>query len=152
MKLVKKFAMIFVAVFALVLSLASCDNKTPQGPTVEDAARKIILTQDKQEVSGDFQVPAVVKLDGVTFTVTWKSDNSIATIADFDANYKLVKIDYLHNTTAEQMVSLTATISNGEKSTEKKFQFKVPRFIVQTIAEYDASIISLPVHLPSTGL
>ena len=36
-----------------------------------DKAKKIILTQDKQIVSGDFQVPAIVKLDGVTFTVNF---------------------------------------------------------------------------------
>ena len=90
MKFFKKFAMVLVAVFALVLSLASCDNNTQTGPTVEAAAKRIILTQDKQIVSGDFQVPAIVKVDGVTFTVTWVSDNAIATITDKDENYKLV--------------------------------------------------------------
>ncbi len=139
MKLFKKFAMVFVAAFALVLSLASCD-KTPEGPTVEDAAKKIILTQDKQTVSGDFQVPAVVKVDGVTFTVTWTSDNAVAKIVDLDANYKKVAIDYLHNTTAEQLVKLTATISDGTNSLEKNFEFKVPQFVVQSIAQYDAML------------
>ena len=140
MKLFKKIAMVFVAVFALVLSLASCNGKTPAGPTVEDAAKRIVLTQDKQTVSGDFQVPSIVKIDGVTFTVTWVSDNPVATIADLDANYKQVKVDYLHNLTAEQVVNLSATISDGTNTLEKEFSFKVPQFIVQTIAQYDAML------------
>ena len=127
MKLLKRFLVCFVAAFAMLLTIASCDQ-VEAGPTAEAAAKRIVLVQDKQTVSDSFQVPATVILEGVTFSVAWASDNPVATIEDLDENYKKVVIDYKNNKDAEQTVVLSAIVSNGENSFEKRFTFKVPQY------------------------
>ena len=119
MKLLKRFLVCFVAAFMMLLTVVSCDL-LEKGPTAEEAAKRIVLVQDKQTVSDDFQVPGIVKLEGVTFNVTWVSDNPVATIVDLDENYKKVVIDYKNNKDAEQTVVLSAIVSNGKNSFEKR--------------------------------
>ena len=128
MKLIKKMLVFFVAVIAFVFTLASCQEPQPQGPTAEMAAKRIMLPQDKQVCNDDFQVPAVVVLEGVTFTVTWVSDNEIVSIVDLNDNYKKVVVDYKNNKDSEQTVSLTATVSNGTDNFKKKFTIKVSKY------------------------
>ena len=87
MKFVKKILVCFVAIFTLLFSLTACQNNKP---TAEEAAKSIVLTQDKQSVSEDFQVPTTVVLEDVTFIISWVSDNPVAKIADLDENFKKV--------------------------------------------------------------
>jgi hypothetical protein len=124
MKFVKKILVCFVAIFTLLFSLTACQNNKP---TAEEAAKSIVLTQDKQSVSEDFQVPTIVVLEDVTFNISWVSDNPVARIADLDENFKKVVIDYENNTDAEQTVGLIATVTNGNDSFSKKFTFSVPK-------------------------
>lgn len=141
MKLVKKSLFLLVALFLAVFTLASCDKKDNTLAELEEAAKKVILTQDKQEVKGDFEVTAVVKVGENSYNVAWASDNEVAKVGQVKDNFIPISIDYLHNTTAVAKVKLTATLSKeGSNATfAKEFSFTVPKFNVQTIEEYDAA-------------
>lgn len=145
----KKFKKVCLWLVALVLSLftlVSCGEEKVNG--AELAAKKIILTQDKQEVTGSFRVPASVKGDDkVIYTVTWTSDNAIAVVGDYtedntvNPNFKYVTIGYSTNFDSAKQVKLTAVVANADSSQTytKEFSFTVPQFKANTIEEYDAA-------------
>ena len=130
----KKFKKALVAFLALASlgSLAACNgDKTVYD--VNSAAKRVMVTEDKQEVTGNFNVPRKVTLNGVTYDVAWKSDNDYAKVTEVagdDSKY-LIAIDYIGNQTAAQQVKLTATISaSGAKETvDKTIEFTIPRFM-----------------------
>ena len=83
MKNLKKVCLWLVALVLSVFALASCTPSTPTKGGAEAAAKKVVVQQDKQEVSTDFLVAAVVKGDdGITYTVTWVSDNAVAKVSE----------------------------------------------------------------------
>ncbi len=147
MKSFKKACLWLVALVLSVVALASCGDKKASG--AENAAKKVILSQDKSEsVTDDFKVTSVVRGDdNVTYTVAWESNNKVASVGDYTENgevngdFKLITIDYLHNLTEVQSVKLTATVENPDKTEKcvKEFNFKVPKFKETTIDEYDAA-------------
>lgn len=142
MKLFKKSLFLFVALFLAVFTLASCDKKKDNTLTeLEEAAKKIVLTQDKQEVTGDFEVTSVVKVGENSYNVAWASDKEIATVGQAKDNFIPIHIDFIHNNAGATKVKLTATVTKegSEASFKKDFSFTVPQFKVQTIAEYDAA-------------
>ena len=126
MKLFKRIILSFLFVFTLVFSLSACDNKEME--MLEEAAKKIVLTQDKQEVKDDFEVPAIIKVQDEIYTVTWTSNNPIVTIADLDDNFKKVIVNYEDNNEGDLNITLTATIKGAKKSYDKTFTIKVPKF------------------------
>ena len=136
MKIFKKIAVIALALIASVAALTSCDNNKE---ALEEAAKKLLITQDKQVVSGDFELTSVLKVDGVTYTITWAADKDIVTVGEKVGNFYQVDVDYLNNNEADELVKLTATISDGKNTVEKVFEFTVPKFDVYTIDEYDAA-------------
>lgn len=146
MKKFKKACLWVVALVLSVVALASCGG-TPEPSGVERAAKKVVLTQDKSKnVTADFNVPMLVSGDdGVEYTVSWVSNNSVAVIGDLVENdvtstaFKLVTIHYATNINADQAVKLTATISNPDntESVVKEFNFTVPKFVASTIEDYD---------------
>lgn len=148
MKNLKKVCLWLVALVLSVFALASCTPSTPAKGGAEAAAKKVVVQQDKQEVSTDFLVAAVVKGDdGITYTVTWVSDNEVAKVSESrvdsnknpneNGNFWLITVDYSNNTEAVQTVNLTATIANGDDTATKAFTFKVPQATgaTHTIAE-----------------
>lgn len=126
MKLLKRFIVLLLVVFSLTFVLASCDDKNAE--QLEDAAKKVVLTQDKQEIRDDFEVPAIVKIQDTVYTITWTSNNPLVTIENLNDNFKKVIVNYEDNLEALSTVTLTATISNGKKSVEKTFTIKIPKF------------------------
>lgn len=151
MKMFKKSVFLVLALFVAIFTLASCggDNTANE---LEEAAKKIVLTQDKKtDVTGDFEVTSIVTVGENTYNVAWESSSEVAKIGSVNETTKLipVTIDYVHNNTADTAVKLTATLSKeGKKDTyQKEFNFTVPRFVVNTIAEYDAATSKTPVTI-----
>lgn len=126
MKLFKRFIVTLLLVFSLVFSLSACDNKELE--LLEDAAKKVVLTQDKQEVKDDFEVPAVVKLQDEVFTITWTSNNPLVTIENLNDKFKKVKVNYKSNTEGLATITLTAKIESGKYNVEKTFTIKLPKY------------------------
>ena len=140
MKMFKKSLFLLVALFLAVFTLASCNNDEKILSELEEAAKKIVLTQDKQEVTGDFEVTAVVKVGENSYNVAWASDNAVAVVGAVKDNFIPITVDYLHNQAAATNVKLTATVSKegSDVTFSKDFKFTVPQFKVNSIAEYDA--------------
>lgn len=152
MKMFKKSLFLVLTLFLAVITLASCGGGEDIASELEEAAKKIILTQDKQtDVTGDFEVTSVVKVGDNEYKVAWQSSNAVAKIGALNASTKLytVEIDYLHNNESDTAVKLTATISKEGKSETyvKEFNFSVPKFVVNTIAEYDAAASKTPMTI-----
>ena len=75
----KKIKSIFILLFCVlpVLVLASCGNSS----LAHQAINRISTTHDKKEnVTADFVVNAKITYEGITFNVSWVSDNAVATI------------------------------------------------------------------------
>ena len=128
----KKIRSIFILLFCVlpVLVLASCGNDLAY-----EAINRISTTQDKKEnVTADFVVNAKIMYEGVTFMVSWESDNAVAVVgtdlvdkngkADPNGAFYLVDIKYADNTEADQKVTLTARIEKASKS----ITFIVPKY------------------------
>ena len=147
MNKLRKFGFLVLAVVCALFALVSCGE--PKGPTAAEAAARISTTQDKKVVSGDFVVNNSIVYEGVTFTVTWESNNKVATIGTekVDANgvakenggFYLVSIAYSTNYDADQTVTLTATVANGDDKATKSITFTVPQFKTLSYAEFAAA-------------
>ena len=142
----KMFKKALVAGLGLVsmAAIASCNKKQePVTYDVTSAAKRVVVENDKKEsVTADFEVAKKVNYKNAEYTVTWTSNNEFATVKNIEGNDSkyLIDIEYVKNQSSDQAVKLTAEIKdpNGETVT-KEFNFTVPKFVVNTIAEYDAS-------------
>lgn len=147
MNKLRKLGFLVLALVCALFVFASCKPKQ-EGPTAEEAAARISTTQDKQTIVSNFVVNNQVVLEGVTFTVTWESDNAVATVGtekvDKDGKvaengaFYLVTINY-ENNNADQTVKLTATVANGEDKATKTITFTVPKFKTTSFEEYAAA-------------
>lgn len=141
----KNFKKVMVGVVAglSLFTFASCNkNDNSNTSSAEEAGTKVVLTQNKKEVTADFKVTGVVKLDDKEYNVTWKSDNEYAVVGDLADNFYTIKIRYAENYSADQSVKLTATITNKDDENDtytKEFEFKIPKFNATSIEEYDAA-------------
>ncbi len=141
MKFYKKAFVAFVGILSIGI-LASCGSKD-DGYDVEAAAKRVILIEDKSEaVTGDFVVPKTVVLNDVTYKVDWVSNSEYAKVTpNSDETKYTIDIDYINNQASEQSVKLTATIyvEGSDKKVEKEFNFKIPKFVVNTIEYADSA-------------
>lgn len=147
MNKLRKLGFLVLALVCTLFVFASCKPEQ-EGPTAAEAAARISTTQDKQTIVSNFVVNNQVVLEGVTFTVTWESDNAVATVGtekvDKDGKvaengaFYLVTINY-ENNNADQTVKLTATVANGEDKATKTITFTVPKFKTATFEEYAAA-------------
>lgn len=146
MNKLRKFGFLVLAVICALFVFTSC--RKDKGPTAEEAAARISTTVDKTVVTKDFVVNNSIVLEGVTFTVTWESNNAVAKVgtekvgsngeAKENGGFYLVSIGYETNT-ADQNVTLTATVANGKDTAQKSISFTVPKFATATFAEYAAA-------------
>lgn len=146
MNKLRKFGFLVLAVICALFVFTSC--RKDKGPTAEEAAARISTTVDKTVVTKDFVVNNSIVLEGVTFTVTWESNNAVAKVgtekvgsngeAKENGGFYLVSIGYETNT-ADQNVTLTATVANGKDTAKKSISFTVPKFATATFAEYAAA-------------
>ena len=147
MNKLRKLGFLVLALVCALFVFASCKPEQ-EGPTAEEAAARISTTQDKQTIVSNFVVNNQVVLEGVTFTVTWESDNAVATVGtekvDKDGKvaengaFYLVTINY-ENNNSDQTVKLTATVANGEDKATKTITFTVPKFKTASFEEYAAA-------------
>lgn len=146
MNKLRKIGFLVLALVSALFVLVGCGKES--GPTAAEAAARISTTVDKTTVTKDFVVNNSIVLEGVTFTVTWESNNKVATIgttkvdskgdAKENGGFYLVNIDY-ENNTADQNVTLTATVANGKDTATKSISFTVPKFATMTYAEFAAA-------------
>lgn len=142
MKNIKKIAVGLLFAGLSIFTFASCDNKDNNTVSASDAGIKVVLTQNKQEVTADFKVTGVVNLDSKKYNVTWTSNNDYAVVGELEDNFYTINIRYTSNFNEVQNVKLTATITNSEDSSDsytKEFEFTIPTFKLNTIEEYDAA-------------
>ncbi len=99
-----------------------------EGPSLDDAASFLhkIYKDKKETTRTDFDVVAVVAIDGVKFPVAWTSDNDKVVIRESTkTGYYTVDLPDVNN--EEFSYTLTATISNADGETaSKSYTFKVP--------------------------
>ena len=146
MNKLRKIGFLVLALVSALFVLVGCGKES--GPTAAEAAARISTTVDKTTVTKDFVVNNSIVLEGVTFTVTWESNNKVATVgttkvdskgdAKENGGFYLVNIDY-ENNTADQNVTLTATVANGKDTATKSISFTVPKFATMTYAEFAAA-------------
>ena len=99
-----------------------------EGPSLEEAATFLhkIYKDKKENTDKDFDVVAVVAINGVKFPVTWTSDNANVVVRE-STKTGYYTIDLPDLNTEEFSYTLTATISDGNgNSTQKAYSFKVP--------------------------
>ncbi len=139
MKNIKK-ALVAGMAFASMVVIASCNSTSYD---VSGAATRVVVEQDKSEsVTADFQVARTVKYNDAEYTVSWTSNNDYAKITEIEGNTSkyLVDINYVENQSEAQQVKLVAEIKDPKgKTVSKDFNFKIPQFVVNTIAQADAA-------------
>lgn len=125
----KKIIRLFVLAFALTfatLTFASCqDNKQEK---VAEQAIKLLLVEQDPVVEANFTVGGLVSYKGVSYQVTWSSNNECLTIGDRVSNKDEtgteVAAHYVVTATRPETgnvdVTLTATINAGEGDVASK--------------------------------
>lgn len=125
----KKIIRLFVLAFALTfatLTFASCqDNKQEK---VAEQAIKLLLVEQDPVVESNFTVGGLVSYKGVSYQVTWSSNNECLTIGDRvsnkDENGAEIAAHYVVTATRPETgnvdVTLTATINAGEGDVASK--------------------------------
>ena len=115
------------------------EDKNEKNPLESASSIIFDLYKDKaKETSATYTLVSVVTVDGVAYPVTWTSDNeAIKITANEDPNLVNIVIPELGD--AEIAYKLTATITDAENNkVTREFSFVVPKFAVNTAAEYYA--------------
>ncbi len=120
-------------------------NVTPPAPQydVDSAAEflkslyKTYLTANK--TGADFEMVSQVMVAGTAYTVTWTTDTDKVTVTVNEAD-KSVTINVDENATEDLAYVLTATVADPDgKTAQISFNLVVPKFAVNTFAEYAAA-------------
>lgn len=104
------------------------DEQPAEGPSLDDAVSYLhkIYKDKKETTRTDFDVVAVVVIDGVKFPVTWTSDNANVVVRE-STKTGYYTVDLPDVNAEEFSYTLTATISNADGETaSKSYTFKVP--------------------------
>ncbi|MBR2349610.1 MAG: hypothetical protein IKA77_03215 [Clostridia bacterium] len=140
----KKFLVCALVLVICLTAFVACKDK---GADLEDLnrAKEFLSTHlnGMKEVTGkDYKLPAVVVVDGVTYTVTWTltvntGSDTVVSLGSVENSLQTINIDEFAS--AEATYTLTATIAdeNGNTVTVTANR-KVPKFVVNTYAEYVA--------------
>ena len=103
-------------------------NEQPAGPTLEEAVSFLHnIYKDKSEITrADFDVVGKVIVNGVSFPVTWESDNDAVTVRP-STKTGYYTVDLPDENGAEFSYVLTATVADAEGNTAtKSYTFTVP--------------------------
>ena len=153
----KIFALLFafVASFGLLTSCEFGQKTQPETPT-EETPTAPALSQELQnaknyiknvyqasegKVTANMVRPAEVKGGDKTFTVTWSVEvtsgdaNAVSVAKAEDGKTWNINVKYDNTITAEVKFVLTATISSAEESTTYAFNYTIPAFEANTIAQ-----------------
>lgn len=104
------------------------DEQPAEGPSLDEAVSYLhkIYKDKKETTRTDFDVVAVVVIDGVKFPVTWTSDNANVVVRE-STKTGYYTVDLPDVNAEEFSYTLTATISNADGETaSKSYTFKVP--------------------------
>ena len=111
---------------------------TNAGLEAADAYLFDLYKNAAKETPSNFTLVSKVTIDGVTYTVTWTTDNKDVTVgAAEDPNFVLVTVPKAN---ADLAYTLTATIADANGNTlTRTFSRVVPKFKVFSYAEYAAA-------------
>ena len=149
---------IFALLFAFVASfglLTSCEfgQKTPTQPETPTAPAisqelqnaknyiKNVYQASEGKVTANMVRPAEVKGGDKTFTVTWSVEvtsgdaNAVSVAKAEDGKNWNINVKYDNTITEEVKFVLTATISSDSESTTYAFNYTIPAFEANTIAQ-----------------
>lgn len=89
------------------------------------------------ETPANYDLVSVVTIDGVTFSVTWTTDNELITIAPHEKDENLVTVVVPEAGDEDVAYVLTATIADADENTKtKSFDRVVPKLKIFTAKEY----------------
>lgn len=120
-----------LSVGLLVATAVSCGEKGPSTQdTLNAAISKLILTQNNKDVITNFAVAAVLKYEGVTYTIDWTSSNTtVAAVLPNSDTLKTINVTRPAAGEEDVDVVLTAKISATEGSStyyaSKEFNIRV---------------------------
>jgi len=152
MKKAFNFRSAIVCVLVLIMCLTAfvaCDkNKGDQGQTdplqglnkARDYVKQLYINNN-EETAADYTVVSKVKIDGVTYPVSWtvtiKTEGASVDDVKVVAGESSVTIDVIDMADNDIEYTLTATVTDANGNTATvDFKRKVPKFHVATWAEY----------------
>ncbi len=152
MKKAFNFRSAIVCVLVLIMCLTAfvaCDkNKGDQGQTdplqglnkARDYVKQLYINNN-EETAADYTVVSKVKIDGVTYPVSWtvtiKTEGASVDDVKVVAGESNVTIDVIDMADNDIEYTLTATVTDANGNTATvDFKRKVPKFHVATWAEY----------------
>ncbi len=152
----KKLFTLFLVLVLCVSVLGSCALKDKingllgKGPDEQpdekdplDSAISYIfdLYRDSaEETPANYDLVSIVTIDGVTYSVTWTTDNESITIVPNEEDENMVTVVVPEAGNEDVPYVLTATVADAEGNTKSKsFDRVVPKFHVNTAAEYYAA-------------
>ena len=129
----KKVLALFLAILMCLSVFAGCTTPSEEngGATLEQA--KEYLSSSMKEYNGretmnDYDVVGKVIVDGVTFEVTWKTNNDKITVkASSKANFWTIDLPDLNETEVEYKLIATIKAADG-KTIDVEFTPKLPAF------------------------
>ncbi len=140
----KKFLVCALVLVICLTAFVACKDK---GADLENLnrAKEFLSTQlnGMSDTTGkDYKLPAVVAIDGVEYAVTWTltvntGSDTVVSLGTVENKMQNVNIDEFAS--AEATYTLTATIADADGNTVTvTANRKVPKFVVNTYAEYVA--------------
>ena len=143
----KKLLCLLIVLVLSVMAFASCDafvknpDETPEASGLENAEKYVSALYKEMSVTGaDYELVGQVTVDGVTYTVTWKVNVTEGVTLTKNDEKNVWNVDVYEETGAPIAYELTATITDADgNKAEKTFKLTVPKFKVNTHAEYMAA-------------
>jgi len=140
----KHIVNLLIAVLCIAC-LAACSNKGGTTTTTGDvdSAKEYLNAMYKKDAvvtASDYKVVSVVKIDGVTYDVTWTVDVASGVTITPDAASKITLIDIDEKTPTEINYVLTATIKDADgKTATTTFKHSIPAYKEASWADYAAA-------------
>ncbi|MDE5545917.1 MAG: hypothetical protein K2I88_00475 [Anaeroplasmataceae bacterium] len=140
MRNIKKIMVGVVAALG-VTALTACNKTEEQTKLVDDVLGKIVLIQDKADVSEDFVVPKTVVHQGTTYDITWTSSDS--SVISFEERTEKDGVKYyadLHRPfDGDKDIVLTASTTAADEQGSLEFKTTVLSIDETTAIESEIS-------------
>ena len=143
----KKFLALVLVLMLAIVAFASCKPTTPPEPTPDETDEDLVAAFDYVKLTykdlnvtpNSFEVMKNAPVGEKIFAVTWSTDNAAVTITESeDGNFYVVNIPELGETAFTYTLKFSVENEEGEKK-EGSFNLSVPKFTVNTFAEYVAA-------------
>ncbi len=139
----KNFKKIMFGVVAAlgVTALTACNDSKQETKLVDDVLGKIVLIQDRADVSEDFVIPKTVVHQGTTYDITWTSSDS--SVLSFEERTEKDGVKYyadLHRPfDGDKDIVLTASTTAADETGSLEFKTTVLSIDEKTAIESEIS-------------